>query len=127
MPALSANQLTLDFTPGLTERWGSALECVRERAYSHRNPLKTIAADMDQSLSELSRKLASNPEDTRRLSLDDFEAFLRATGDMTPIYYLIDKYLTDSTVKQKRAMHELSRQLPELIALMKAAGSGESA
>ncbi len=47
MTVRSATQLTIDFTPGLTERHGSLLECVRERAYAHRNPLKTIASDMD--------------------------------------------------------------------------------
>ena len=115
----ATNQLVLDFEPGLVERHGSLLACVREGAYSHRNPLKTIAADMDMSQSELSRKLSSNPDDPRRLSVDDFEAYLKATGDMNPIFYLVEKYLEGKEVKQRRAAAELVKRLPDILALVK--------
>lgn len=121
MTVQPANQLTLDFQPGLTERHASLLACIRESVYTHRNPLKTIAADTDQSQSELSRKLSGNPDDPRRLSVEDFEKLLVATGDLTPIYYLIEKYLTDEGVKQKRAMAELAKLMPSLEALVKQA------
>lgn len=117
----SATQLTIDFTPGLTERHATLLACVRECAYSHRNPLKTIAADMDMSQSELSRKLAENPEDPRKLSVGDLESFILATGDTTPIYWLIEKYLQDDSVKQKQAMAALTKALPDILALFKSA------
>lgn len=117
----SATQLTIDFTPGLTERHTSLLECVREGVYKHRNPLKTIAADADMSSSELSRKLANNPEDPRKLSVEDLERVLNATGDMTPIYWLIEKYLQDDTVKQKQAISALTKVVPDLLALLKTA------
>ena len=81
----SSHQLSIDFEPGLAERHQTALDCVRECAYTHKHPLKTLAADMDMSQSELSRKLAHNPDDPRRFTLDDLEKFLTATGDMTPI------------------------------------------
>lgn len=120
MSALHAtNQMTLDFEPGLCERHDSLLACVREGAYSHRNPLKTIAADMDMSQSDLSRKLAGNPDDPRRLSCDDLEKYLTATGDMRPIYYLIEKYLEGEEVKQRRAAAELVKRLPDILALVK--------
>lgn len=121
MPLNSATQLTIDFTPGLTERHDCLLDCIRQGAYSHRNPLKTIAADMDMSQSELSRKLANNPDDTRRLSVGDLEKYIQATGDTTPIYWLIEKYLQDDTVKQRQAMAALTKALPDLLALFKAA------
>lgn len=121
MTVHSATQLTIDFTPGLSERHPHLLDCVRECAYTHRNPLKTIAADMDMSQSELSRKLAHNPEDPRKLSVEDLESFIRATGDTTPIYWLIDKYLQSEDVKQKYAMAALTKALPDILALFKAA------
>ncbi|MFT0547469.1 phage regulatory CII family protein [Allopusillimonas ginsengisoli] len=117
----SATQLTIDFTPGLTERHDRLLDCIRQGAYSHRNPLKTIAADMDMSQSELSRKLANNPDDPRRLSVGDLEKYIEATNDTTPIYWLIEKYLQDDGVKQKHAMAALTKALPDLLALFKAA------
>jgi len=116
---VSSNQLTLDFEAGLTERHGSILSVVREGAYSHRNPLKTLAADMDMSQSDLSRKLGDNPNDPRKFTLDDFERYLDASGDLTPLYYLIEKYLADDEMKQRRAVAELSKQLPNILALVK--------
>jgi hypothetical protein len=122
MPAVtSTQQLTLDFEPGLTEKHPHLLDCVRASAYTHRNPLKTIAADMDMSQSDLSRKLSGNPDDPRRFSLDDLERFIDATGDVSPIYWLIAKYLQDEKVKHDRALEELARQLPDLLALIAAA------
>lgn len=127
MSALSAStsrQMTLDFTPGLTERHDTLLACIRECAHTHRNPMKTIAADMDLSTSELSRKLAGNPDDTRRFSVDDLERFISATGDVTPIYYLIERYLEDESLRHRRAMAELVKLAPQLAALIKQAGIG---
>jgi len=112
-------QLTLDFEPSLVERHRTALDCVKQSAYTHRNPLKTLAADMDLSESELSRKLSQNPTDTRRFTLDDLEAFVKASGDTTPILYLAAKYLVDQKVVKQAAVNKLMRDLPELMALIK--------
>lgn len=121
MTVVAQQQLTLDFTPGLTERHESLLDCVRESAMTHRNPLKTIAADMDLSPTELSRKLSCNPDDPRRFTLMDLEKFITATGDTRPIYWLIEKYLQDEEAKQKQAMAALSKFLPELMSIVKQA------
>ena len=115
------HQMTLDFQPGLAERHSSLLACIRETAYTQRNPLKTLAADMDMSQSELSRKLSENPDDPRRFTVDDLENFIETTGDVTPIYYLIERFLEDETVKQRRAMTELLKIAPQLTALLKQA------
>ncbi|MDB5777580.1 MAG: hypothetical protein JWP38_3713 [Herbaspirillum sp.] len=122
MTVPASTQMTLDFQPGLTDRFTGVLDCIRQGAYTHRNPLKTIAADMDMSQSELSRKLSGNMDDPRRLSVDDLEKYLTATGDMTPIYFLVEKYLSDDEAKQRRALGELAKQLPTLLSLLKAAG-----
>lgn len=119
--AATTNQMTLDFEAGLIERFPSLLDCVRHGAYTNRNPLKTIAADMDMSQSDLSRKLAGNPEDPRRFSVEDMERYIEKTGDVTPIYYLVEKYLQDEEFRQRRAMNELVRKMPDIMALMQAA------
>lgn len=124
MTVVSGSQLTLDFTPGLSERYMTILDCVRSAAYTNRNPLKTVAADMDMSQSELSRKLSGNPDDSRRFTVEDLEKFIQATGDLTPIYYLVEKYLTDEDVKQRRALSELAKQLPDVLALIAAVSKG---
>lgn len=115
----SGSQLTLDFEPGLVERHDSLLACIRQAVYTHRNPLKTIAADMDVSQSDLSRKLAGNPDDPRRFSVEDLEKFIVATGDVTPILYLVEKYLADEEAKQRAAHQRLAKMLPDVLALIK--------
>jgi hypothetical protein len=57
-----------------------------------------------------------------RFSVDDLEKFLRVTGDMTPIYWLIEQFLEDADVRQRRALAELSKMMPQLAALLKQAG-----
>ena len=121
VPLAAQDQLTLSFEPGMVERYPTAMDLMRKVAYGHRNPLKTIAADMDMSQSTLSRKLTQDHDDPRRMSVDDLEAFVRATGDVTVIEYLAAKYL--QTDEQRRAsalsateklLHELGSLLPML-------------
>lgn len=119
MPA----QLTLNFEPGLAERHKSLKACIRERIYANNRPLKAIAADMDTSPSELTRKLGENPNDPRNLSCDDLEAYLQASNDHTPIYYLIEKYAVSTEAKQAYAAAELSKLLPSILALAKQMGA----
>lgn len=118
-PVHSSSQLTLDFEPGLAERHDSLLACIRQCAYTYRSPLKTIAADMDQSQSDLSRKLSGNPDDPRRFSVEDLERFIRATGDTRPILYLVEKFMADAETKQRAAHEQLARMLPDVLALIK--------
>lgn len=112
-------QHTLNFEPGLAERWRTLKACVRERVYAHIKPLKSIAAEMDLSESDLSRKLADNPDDPRNFSCDDLEAYLAKTGDSTPIFYLIEKYAVNPEARKAYAAAELARALPQLLALAK--------
>jgi hypothetical protein len=115
-------QLTLNFEPGLAERHKSLKACVRERVYGNGKPLKAIAGDMDLSETELTRKLAGNPKDKRNLSVDDLEAYLTASGDVTPIYYLIEKFAVSLESKQAFAAAELVKILPIVAALARQAG-----
>jgi len=122
-PKHSTTQLSLDFTPGLTERHASVLECVRACVYSNAKPLKTIAMDMDMSQSDLSRKLANNPDDPRRFTVGDLEGYVQVTGDTTPILYLAQKYCADNEMKQREALAALANMAPQIQALLKAAGA----
>jgi hypothetical protein len=124
MTAHSGSQLTLSFEPGLADRHASLLDCVRQVVYAHRNPLKTIAADMDLSQSDLSRKLSGNPDDTRRFSVEDLERLIEATGDVTPVLYLAEKYLASRESKQRAAAEQLCRMLPDIMALIKTLREG---
>jgi len=124
-PQVSSSSVQLDIPDGLADRYTSALEVVRAGAYSNRKPLKTIAADMDVSPSDLSRKLANNPDDPRRFTVLDLEAYVTSTGDVQPILYLVQKFCTDPQAKQREALAALAKLAPQIQALLKQAGVAE--
>ena len=120
-PQPATSQLSLDFQPGLTERYDTLQACVSACAHSNAKPLKTIAMDMDMSPSDLSRKLADNPNDPRRFTVSDLEAYIKATGDTKPILYLAQKFCGDSEFKRREALSALAQMAPQIQALLKAA------
>lgn len=117
-----AIQHTLNFEPGLSERWPTLKACVRERVYANSKPLKVVAANMDLSESDLSRKVGGNPDDPRNFNVDDLERYLQSTQDVTPILYLVEKYAVSGDAKRAYAAAELAKALPELLALARTLG-----
>jgi hypothetical protein len=110
---MAITQLTLNFEAGLIESYGTCREYVAARVHQVGRPQKAIAADMDYSPSDLSRKLAQNPDDSRRFTLDDLEKYIDVTGDKAPVLYLAEKYLS------KPDEAELKRQIAALEAKLK--------
>lgn len=53
---------------------------------------KYLAADLGLSPSSLRRKLVPTDGDTSRFTVDDLERWLDVTGDLKPIFYLLEKY-----------------------------------
>lgn len=109
-------QLTINFDAGLTESYPTCREFVAARVHHQGRPQKAIAADMDYSPSDLSRKLSQNPDDSRRFTLDDLERFIDVTGDTQPVYYLIEKYLANtgdeiSVLEERLARLKQQKQL----------------
>jgi len=111
-------QLTLDFEPGLVERYGSLRECVATGIYQR--GLKRVAIDLDLAPSNLSVQLSE--DDSRKFSVESLERYIGTTGDMTPIYYLAEKFLADKGAKQGAAQARLLTMLTELQPLLKQAG-----
>lgn len=124
-PQISTSSVQLDIPDGLADRYATTLEVVRAGAYSNRKPLKTIAADMDVSPSDLSRKLANNPDDPRRFTVQDLEAYVQSTGDVLPVLYLVQRFCTDPLAKQREALAALAKLAPQIQALLKQAGVAE--
>ncbi|MBT11858.1 MAG: hypothetical protein CMI02_07475 [Oceanospirillaceae bacterium] len=102
-------QITLNFDAGLSDGYSSCREYVASRIYRQGRPQKAIAADMDYSPSDLSRKLAQSPDDSRRFTLDDLERFIDVTGDTSPVLYLVEKYLskTDRIAQLEKELERL--------------------
>lgn len=51
-----------------------------------------------------------------------YERYLEKTGDVRPIYYLIERFLQDPSVVQAEAVARLNEMLAQLGPLMSAAG-----
>lgn len=114
-------QVELSFDAGLTEQFPEFRDVVKASVYSCGRALKSVAADLDMTSSELSRKLANNPNDQVHFPLDLLPALIRATGDKRPVYWLVETFLEDDETKHRRALSEISAILPHLIALTKTA------
>lgn len=106
---MQKRQLTLNFDAGMADSYGTCREYVAARVHQQGRPQKAIAADMDYSPSDLSRKLAQNPDDSRRFTLDDLETYIRVTGDTQPVLYLVEKYLTNNDDQIARLQAEIDR------------------
>lgn len=83
------DQLTLNFEPGLAERYGSLRECIATGVYQR--GLKRVAIDLDQAPSNLSVQLSE--DHSRNFSVDSLEKYIEKTGDTAPIMYLIERFL----------------------------------
>jgi len=123
-PIVSSSQLTLNFEAGLAERYQNLISCINASIHSNRRPMKSIAIDMDLSPSDLSRKLADNPNDPRRFTVSDLENYIKTTGDSTPILWLVSKYCVDYKLKKEEAILALAKMVPEIKALLKEANGG---
>lgn len=112
-------QLTLDFDPGLLVH-----RTVRDlvAAGVYRRGLKTVAADLDLSPGNLSVALSDDPH--RKFSVDDLERYIQATGDKSPIHYLVAKYLGDEAAARDQALGQVTELLQQLPAMLAAAGVG---
>lgn len=109
---MSDTQLTLNFDKSIVDAYPSCREYVQTRVHQQRKQVQLIAADMDYSPSDLSRKLAQSPNDSRRFTLDDLENYIDKTDDVEPVIYLAAKYLyRDNEAELRRQLAELKAEL----------------
>lgn len=118
-PAITAakSQLTLDFEPGLTDRHRNLRDCIAASVY--RRGLTTCAIDLNESPGNLSNQLSE--ESQRKFGVDDFEKYLEKSKDFTPVFYLVEKFLS----KEQSNAHEAAKKLAvleQVQALLKSAG-----
>ncbi len=69
--------------------------------------------------------VALGDDSQRKFGIDEFERYLQVTGDMTPLYYLVERYLGDQGAARAEALDRVMRvaeQLEQLPAILAAAG-----
>ncbi len=115
-------QMNLTFEPGLATR----SRCLRDHLTGqvHSRGLVNVAGKMDLSPTRLTEKLAGvdSAGKARGMTLDELESYMAQTGDVSPVYYLADKYLRDPAVTQQEALARIASIADALPALMAAAG-----
>jgi len=99
----AATQLTLELEPGLTDRFSNLRECVTACIYQR--GLKRVAMDLDKSPGNLSRQLAG--DSNHHFSVESLEQYMQTSGDLTPIHYLIARYLGDQAQTEAATMRRL--------------------
>jgi hypothetical protein len=109
-------QLTLQFEPGLSERYPCLRDCVASSVY--RYGLTNAAIDLDKAPGNLSVELSADP--ARKFSVDSLERYMEKSRDYTAIYYLIDKFLRDKTDDGNTA--ELLAMFKQMAPALKRAG-----
>lgn len=114
----STKQLTLDFAPGLVERHKSLRSVIAAGVYQR--GLTTVAIDLNESPGNLSVQISDSPE--RKFGVEQFEHYLEKTGDLAPIYYLVEKFLQKPEIERDAALAQVLPVLAQLAPLMKKAG-----
>lgn len=114
-----ANQLTLEFEPGLTDRFRSVLDCLAAGVY-HRG-LKRVAADLDKAPGNLSRELSGDSD--RHFSVEALERYIQTQNDLTPIYYLIARYMGDQAAAEGATLKRVESLMQEVAVLMAQSGA----
>lgn len=108
-------QLTLSFEPGLTRKYRNVTECIATGVY--RQGLPRVANRLDVAVSNLTVMLSDNPDRKakrkRKFGVDDLENYLES-GDLEPLYYLVEKYIPDAERMTKaRALNQLNALMQE--------------
>lgn len=116
-------QLTLELDEALLTRFRNVRDVVSQGVY--RRGLKACAGDLDMSPGNLSVALSDDPH--RKFSVDELEAYIQSSGDKTPIYYLIARYLGDEGRARDHALGQVADLLQQLPAMLSAAGLQQQA
>jgi hypothetical protein len=109
-------QLSLNFEPGLAQRYRDLRECFAACVYQR--GLGRVAAECDVAPSNLSAMLSGE----RNLDPGIVEKYMASFGDNTPAMYWAARYLQDSKTVQQQALAQLPALVDQLNKVMAMAG-----
>src|SRR4051812_41834955 len=101
-------QFTLDLEPGLVEKYPSLLSLLNVQIRTRTDKPKVVAANLGMAPAMLLRKINDAPDqdpDQRRVfNVEDLETYIEQYGDVTPILYLVAKFMPDDETKRHQAI-----------------------
>jgi len=119
---VSSNQCTLELQPGLLQRYRTLRDCLHHSVLNDSRGPKAVAADCDLSLSELSRRLSPSDGDPRSCDVNLMVDIIDSTKDLTPLYWLMARFLQDEDSRRRSAVDQLAQLMPHIATLLSDAG-----
>jgi hypothetical protein len=116
-------QLALELEPGLVARFPHWEDVLAASVYASRKGLNGVAGDLDMSPSELTRRLNRNSDDSRPLRAHDAIRIVESTGDLRPVYWLVERFLQSDSTRREQAISQIATLLPVLTELVAQAGA----
>lgn len=124
MRVVAANQLTLELQPGLLQRYTTLRQCVYHTALNYSRGIKALAADLDLSESELTRRLNPSEADPRSCDVNLMVAVIEKTNDLMPLQWMMARFLRDEDTRRAAAIEQLAQVAPLILTLLADAGVG---
>lgn len=119
----ASTQLTLELQPDLLRRYSTLRQCVHHTALNYPQGMKNLAAECDLSESELSRRLNPSEGDHRSCDVNLMVQIVQHTGDLTPLHWLMARFLRDAETRRGAAVDQLAQLLPQIATLLADAGA----
>lgn len=110
---MNSQTITIAIDQGLTRRHDSLRSVCSQGVYQR--GLKSVALSIERDPGNLARELADNG---RHFSVDSLEAYIAKTGDVSPIHYLVERFLIDRNDEQAAALAQATRLLAQLQPLL---------
>jgi hypothetical protein len=108
---MNSQIVTITIDQGLPQVHDSLRSVCAQGVYQR--GLKSVALSINRDAGNLSRELADNG---RHLSVDSLEAYISATGDLSPVFYLVERFLIPSARPAEEARR--AQVLQQMQALM---------
>lgn len=122
---MSNSQFMPPFQPGLTAQFPRFRDILINTVYTSRKGLNGVAADLDQSPSDLSKRLSSEHGDPRPMREEDILGILESTKDVRAIYWLVEKFIQSPDAQKTQAIAQLAELMPMIQGLVETAMAGQ--
>ena len=108
------SQVTLTLQHGISRRNDSLRDVVKTGVYQH--GLTRMASELHIPAGNLCNQI--NGTGQRHLSVDSLERYIEVTGDLSPIHYLVERFLVSKNDEQAAAIAQAQQLIAQLTPLM---------
>ena len=119
-------KIEVEIPEGLRERYPTMKALLRDVVHESSLNKDDLARQIGlPSGSRLARTLADNPYEKLFFPAESVHKLIQVTGDQRPLYWMMDQCVVTEEARRRHATERLARILPDLIAIVQAAGGGK--